>query len=128
MIYTAVRAEARTTPERAASPGCGCRPGRRHGSYLRFPHDLPTAGKSVVVSLRVRKSVCEEEPRERTTFAEQLPGPTRRFERRTEQPRPILAPVGLALASRAGTRMTDAFKVPVSRNTPLRPITSLPDP
>ncbi|MEV8480230.1 hypothetical protein [Streptomyces sp. NPDC051173] len=36
--------------------------------------------------------------------------------------------VGLALAGRAGARMTGAFKVPVSRNTPLRLIASLPDP
>ncbi|WP_330301867.1 MULTISPECIES: transposase family protein [unclassified Streptomyces] len=50
---TVVRVEARTTVKRAACPGCGCRSGRVHGSYLRFPRDLPTAGKFVVVSLRV---------------------------------------------------------------------------
>lgn len=36
--------------------------------------------------------------------------------------------VGLALAGRAGARMTGAFKAPVSRNTLLRLIASLPDP
>ncbi|MFE7790558.1 hypothetical protein [Streptomyces sp. NPDC057460] len=36
--------------------------------------------------------------------------------------------VGLAFAGRAGARMTDAFKVLVSRNTLLRLIASLPDP
>ncbi|MFD7134498.1 transposase [Streptomyces sp. NPDC059894] len=62
------------------------------------------------------------------TFAEQVPGLTRRFGRRTERLQSTLVPVGLALAGRAGARMTDAFKVPVSRNTLLRLITSLPDP
>ncbi|MFC9398553.1 transposase [Streptomyces sp. NPDC057027] len=40
----------------------------------------------------------------------------------------MLVSIGLALAGRAGARMTDAFKVPVSRNTLLRLIASLPDP
>lgn len=91
------------------------------------PCDLPTAGKFVVVSLRVRRFVCEEESCAKT-FAEQVPGLTRRFGRRTERLRSTLVSVGLALAGRAGARMTDAFKVPVSRNTLLRLIASLPDP
>ncbi|MGW6145376.1 transposase family protein [Streptomyces sp. NPDC055140] len=77
VIDTVVRLEARTTAGRAACPGCGCWSGRIHGSYLRLPRDLPTAGKFVVVSLRVRSFVCEEESCERMTFAEQVPGLTR---------------------------------------------------
>ncbi|WP_245238456.1 transposase [Streptomyces roseochromogenus] len=76
----------------------------------------------------MRRFVCEEESCERKTFAEQVPGLTRRFGRRTERLRSTLVSVGLALAGRAGARMTDAFKVPVSRNTLLRLIASLPDP
>ncbi|MET7802033.1 transposase family protein [Streptomyces decoyicus] len=128
VIDTVVRVEARTTAGRAACPGCGCWSGRMHGSYLRFPRDLPTAGKFVVVSLRVRRFVCEEGSCERMTFAEQVPRLTRRFGRRTERLRSTLVSVGLALAGRAGARMTDALKVPVSRNTLLRLIASLPDP
>ncbi|MER7693967.1 transposase [Streptomyces sp. NPDC097610] len=62
------------------------------------------------------------------TFAEQVPGLTRRFGRRTERLRSTLVSVGLALAGWAGARMTDALKAPVSRNTLLRLIVSLPDP
>ncbi|WP_329329311.1 transposase family protein [Streptomyces mirabilis] len=68
-----------------ACPGCGCRSGRIHGSYLKFPHDLPAVGKLVVVSLRVRRFVCAENSCPRKTFAEQVPGLTRRFGRRTER-------------------------------------------
>jgi hypothetical protein len=125
---TVVQVEARTTSGLAACPGCGCWSGRIHGSYLRFPRDLPTAGKFVVVSLRVRRFVCEEESCERKTFAEQVPGFTRRFGRRTERLRSMLVSVGLVLAGRAGARMTDAFNVSVSRNTLLRLIASIPDP
>ncbi|MEU9539377.1 transposase family protein [Streptomyces mirabilis] len=68
-----------------ACPGCGCRSGRIHGSYPKFPRDLPAAGKLVVVSLRVRRFVCAENSCPRKTFAEQVPGLTRRFGRRTER-------------------------------------------
>lgn len=43
---TDVRVEARTTAGRAACPGCGCWSSRVHGSYLRFPRDLPAVGNS----------------------------------------------------------------------------------
>ncbi|MFI5580599.1 transposase family protein [Streptomyces sp. NPDC051822] len=52
--------EARSTARRAACPGCGCWSSRIHGSYLRFPRDLPTLGKLVVMSLRVRRFLCAE--------------------------------------------------------------------
>ncbi|MFI9046905.1 transposase family protein [Streptomyces sp. NPDC053427] len=102
VIDTVVRVEARTTAGRAAGPGCGCWSGRIHRSYLRFPRDLPTAGTFVVVSLRVRRFVCEEESCERMTFAEQVPGLTRRFGRRTERLRSTLVSVGLAGPRSAG--------------------------
>jgi transposase len=38
-----IQVEARSTVKRAACPGCGYWSRRIHGSYLRFPHDLPTA-------------------------------------------------------------------------------------
>ncbi|MFK4071941.1 ISL3 family transposase [Streptomyces sp. NPDC029674] len=123
-----VRVEALSAALQATCPDCGCLSGRVHGSYLRFPHDLPTAGKSVVVALRVRRFVCVEGSCPRKTFAEQVPGLTRRFGRRTERLRSTLVSVGLALAGRAGARMADVFGAPVSRNTLLRLIASLPDP
>ncbi|MFF3215497.1 ISL3 family transposase [Streptomyces sp. NPDC002886] len=123
-----VRVEARTKARGATCPDCGRWSERMHGSYLRFPRDLPTAGKLVLVSLRVRRFVCAEDSCPRKTFVEQVPGLTRRFGRRTERLRSTLISVGLALAGRAGARMSDAFGVRVSRNTLLRLITSLPDP
>ncbi|WP_458247004.1 ISL3 family transposase [Streptomyces sp. MAI_2237] len=115
-------------PAGLACPRCGCWSDRIHGSYLRFPRDLPAVGKFVVVSLRVRRFVCVEESCSRRTFAEQVPGLTRRFGRRTERLRSMLLSVGLALAGRAGARMTDVLAAPVSRNTLLRLIVSLPVP
>ncbi|WST98527.1 transposase family protein [Streptomyces erythrochromogenes] len=41
-------------------PGCGSWSGRLHGSYLRFPADLPVAGRGWVLRLRVRRFTCED--------------------------------------------------------------------
>lgn len=80
-----VRVEVLSTARQASCPGCGCLSGRVHGSYLRFSHDLLTAGKSVVMVLRVRRFACAEGSCPRKTFAEQVPGLTRRFGRRMER-------------------------------------------
>ncbi|MEU3373542.1 hypothetical protein ABZ734_24175 [Streptomyces sp. NPDC006660] len=64
----------------------------------------------------------------RWTFAEQVPGLTRRHSRWTERLRSALAEVGLALAGRAGARIADVFGISVSRSTVLRLVESLPDP
>ncbi|MFE9409424.1 hypothetical protein ACFYN0_11595 [Streptomyces sp. NPDC006704] len=56
----------------------------------------------------------------RWTFAEQVPGLTRRHSRWTERLRSALAEVGLALAGRAGARIADDFGISVSRSTVLR--------
>ncbi|AJT70141.3 hypothetical protein T261_8549 [Streptomyces lydicus] len=85
-------------------------------------------GNFVVVSLRVRRFVCAEKSCLHKTCAEQVPGFTRRSGRRTERLRSTLLSVGLALAGRAGSRMTDIFGAPVSPNALLRLIVSLPDP
>ncbi|WP_404199779.1 transposase family protein [Streptomyces tauricus] len=66
---SAVRVQAHTAAGQAACPEGGCWSARIHGSYLRFPRDLSTAGRSVVVSLRVRQFVCAKDSCPRKTFA-----------------------------------------------------------
>ncbi|WP_406499554.1 hypothetical protein OG936_32820 [Streptomyces sp. NBC_00846] len=46
------------------------------------------------MALRVHRFVCAQDSCPRKTFAEQVPGPTRRFGRRTERLRSTLASVG----------------------------------
>ncbi|MFD4764290.1 transposase family protein [Streptomyces sp. NPDC058439] len=113
----AVRIEVRSTVPGAVCPGCGSRSLRVHSSYLRFPADVPSGGRQVVLCLRVRRFLCPVISCGRRTFAEQLPGLTRRYGRRTERLRSTLAAVGLTLAGRAGARMARVFGVSVSRST-----------
>ncbi|MEV7523903.1 transposase family protein [Streptomyces sp. NPDC091371] len=42
----------------ADGPGCGRWSNRIHGSYLRFPADLPSVRRRVVLRLRVRRLIC----------------------------------------------------------------------
>ncbi|MCP9962991.1 transposase family protein [Streptomyces somaliensis] len=109
-------------------PGCGSWSRRVHSSYLRFPADVPSGGRRVVLCLRVRRFLCPVISCGRRTFVEQTPGLNRRYGRRTERLRSTLAVVGLGLAGRAGARMARVFGVSVSRSTVLRLIEALPDP
>ncbi|MFF2819599.1 ISL3 family transposase [Kitasatospora cineracea] len=99
-----------------------------HGSYQRFPADLPMAGRRVVLRLHVRRFTCEDVCCGRRTFVEQVAGLTRRHSQRTERLRSVLAEVGLALAGRAGARLADVVGARASRNTVLRLVDALPEP
>ncbi|MFE7791558.1 transposase family protein [Streptomyces sp. NPDC057460] len=124
----AILIEARCTMTGSDCAGCGGWSEQVHSSYLRFPADVPSAGKRVRLCLRVRRFVCGNALCERRTFVEQIAGLTRRYGRWTERLRSTLAAVGLALAGRAGARMAGVFGVAVSRSTVLRLVEALPDP
>nr|BCD33700.1 transposase [Streptomyces violaceusniger] len=51
----AVRIEACSAAAEATCPGCGRQSSRMHSSYLRFPAYVPSAGRRVVLRLRVRR-------------------------------------------------------------------------
>ncbi|MFD7481051.1 ISL3 family transposase [Streptomyces sp. NPDC059837] len=123
-----IRVEARSTTTGSACSGCGNWSIRVHSSYMRFPADVPSAGRRVVLCLRVRRFACPVASCGRRTFVEQVPGLTRRYGRWTERLRSTLAAVGLALAGRAGARMAGVFGVSVSRSTVLRLVEALPEP
>ncbi|WP_405693370.1 ISL3 family transposase [Streptomyces coelicoflavus] len=123
-----VRVDAHCTTAGDVCPGCGAWSTRVHSSYLRFPADVPSAGRSVVLQLRVRRFRCRNTLCSRRTFVDQIPGLTRRHGQRTERLRSTLASVGLALAGRAGARLTAILGVSVSRSTVLRLIDVLPEP
>jgi transposase len=117
-----VRVDAQGTATGAVCSGCGSWSTRVHSSYLRFPADVPSAGR------RVRRFRCRNTKCPRRTFAEQIPGLTRRYGQRTERLYSALAAVGLALAGRAGARLAALLGVSVSRSTVLRLVDALPEP
>ncbi|MER6151578.1 ISL3 family transposase [Streptomyces hirsutus] len=123
-----VRVDAQCAAVGAACPGCGTWSTWVRSSYLQFPADVPSSGRSVVLQLRVRRFRCRNTRCPRQTFVEQIPGLTRRYGHRTERLRSTLAAVGLALAGRAGARLAAVLGVSVSRSTVLRLVDALPEP
>ncbi|MDH6127448.1 transposase [Kitasatospora sp. GP82] len=123
-----VRVEARVAAPGASCPCCGEWSKRVHGSYLRYPSDLPSCGRPVVLALRVRRFTCPDASCPRRTFAEQVVGLTRRHGQVTERQRKSVADLGLALAGRAGARMAALLGIRASRSTLLRRVMELPDP
>ncbi|WP_405649949.1 ISL3 family transposase [Streptomyces sp. NBC_01386] len=123
-----VRVNAQCTADGAACPVCGAWSNRVHGSYLRFPADVPSGGRRAVLQLRVRRFSCGNSGCARRTFVGQIPGLTRRHSQRTERLRSTLASVGLALAGRAGARIASVLGASVSRSTVLRLVDALPEP
>jgi hypothetical protein len=124
----AIRIAVRVTTIGSVCPDCGGWSSRVHSSYLRFPADVPTAGRRVVVCLHVRRFFCPNASCGKRTFVEQVPGLTRRYSRWSERLCSTLAAVGIALAGRAGARMARIFGVSVSRSTVLRLVDALPEP
>ena len=97
---------ARTCAGEAACPGCGAVSRRVHSSYQRRLADTASGGQEVLIDLQVRRFFCGNAGCAKTTFAEQVPGLTTRYGRRTCSLQGVLQAVALALGGRAGARLT----------------------
>jgi transposase len=119
---------ARARAEAAACPACGAVSARVHGRYARRLADAAVGGRRVVIRLTVRRFLCPVPGCKRTTFAEQVPGLTIRYARKTPLLAGVLRDVAVALAGRAGSRLAAALGVPASRQVLLRLVMAAPDP
>jgi transposase len=123
-----VRIQARTVGPEAACPACRAASRRVHSRYERRLLDTAVAGQQLLIHLRVRRFVCGNTACAKKTFAEQVPGLTTRYGRRTVGLARVLQAVALALGGRAGARMAGHLAAAVSRMTLIRLIRSLPEP
>jgi transposase len=123
-----VRIVARTRTASLACRGCGAVSAQVHDRYRRRLQDLACAGRPVQVVLEVCRFCCGSPQCPVATFAEQVPGLTAWYQRRTAGLRGLLEKVALALAGRAGSRLAAALGAIVSRLTLIRLVRALPDP
>jgi transposase len=123
-----VLVSARTRTASAACRRCGRASSSGHDRYRRRLAGLPCGGRPVVVVLSVRRFRCLNADCPAATFAEQVPGLTAFYQRRTPGLRAWLGAVALALAGRAGARLAAALGVPVRRHTLIRLVRAMPDP
>ncbi|MGH3122763.1 MAG: ISL3 family transposase [Streptosporangiaceae bacterium] len=123
-----VRITARTRTASLACRGCGVVSARVHDRYRRRLADLACGGRPVQVVLQARRFRCGNPACPVATSAEQVPGLTSWYQRRTARLRDLLEKVALALAGRAGSRLAAAAGAAVSRFTLIRLVRALPDP
>ncbi|MEV0733387.1 ISL3 family transposase [Polymorphospora sp. NPDC050346] len=112
----------------ARCPDCGSKSARVHSRYRRVLADPAIGGRQTLLRVRVRRFFCDDTTCHRRTFAEQVPGLTTPYARRTPLLRGILERIALALGGRPGARMTRLLAVEVSRTTLLRLVRALPVP
>lgn len=123
-----VRLRARTATTEAACPGCGTWSRHRHSRYERCLSDTAVGGSELLIDLQVHRFLCRNDGCGKKTFAEQVPGLTVRYGRRSVEAGETLRAIALALAGRPGARLAERLVTAVSRMTLLRLIRSLPEP
>lgn len=125
---TTVRIRASTGTVEAACPACGTPSRRVHSHYERRLSDTAVGGQEVLLHLRVHRFFCRTSTCAKATFAEQVPGLTVRYGRRSVKAARALQAIALALGGRAGVRLASRLAASVSRMTLIRMIRGLPDP
>ncbi|MEU4516235.1 ISL3 family transposase [Nonomuraea wenchangensis] len=125
---TTVRIRATTGTMEAACPSCGTPSQQVHSHYERRLSDTAAGGQEVLIHLGVRRFFCRTATCAKATFAEQVPGLTIRYGRRSLTAARALQAIALALGGRAGARLTSRLAASVSRITLIRLIRALPDP
>ena len=109
-------------------PACGRASAAVHSTYRRHPADLPSFGRGVRLTLRVRRFYCRDAACPRRTFAERLPGLIAPHARRTRRLGAAQGRVGVALGGEAGARLLPHLHMPASPDTVLRLVRRMPLP
>jgi transposase len=92
----------------APCTGCGRLSDWVHSGYERHVLDEAVGGRPLRIDLRIRRLYCENPDCLKTTFAEQVTGLTRRYQRRTPALQRAVDAVAVALAGSAGARLLAA--------------------
>ncbi|MGF7212940.1 transposase [Skermanella aerolata] len=119
---------ARAAEPSITCPSCGFASARVHSSYLRRIADLAWQGRTVELRVRVRRLRCCNGACTRRIFAEQLPQIAAARARCTGRLREIRHQIAFALGGRPGARLAWQLGLPVSANTLLRLLRSVPVP
>ena len=111
--------------DRGRCPRCQGESARVHSRYRRQLADTAIGGNPVLIDIWVRRFFCETADCAAKPFAEQIPGLTQPWARRTPVLGAMIGAVGLALAGRAGARLAVRLGVAVGRDTLLRAVRAI---
>lgn len=115
-----------STRPSASCPVCGQKTARLHSHYRRTVADLPWAGRSVRLSLLVRRFRCSAPECPRRIFAERLASVVEPYARKTTRLQEILRLVGFALGGEGGARLLRRLGMRASPSTLLRYVRGSP--
>lgn len=115
-----------STRPSASCPVCGQKTARLHSHYRRTVADLPWAGRSVRLSLLVRRFRCSAPECPRRIFAERLASVVEPYARKTTRLHEILRLVGFALGGEGGARLLWRLGMRASPSTVLRYVRGSP--
>src|SRR5829696_1284392 len=110
----------------ASCPLCGHKTARLHSHYRRTVADLPWGGRSVRLSLLVRRFRCSAPECPRRIFAERLASVVEPYARKTTRLHEILRLVGFALGGEGGARLLWRLGMSASPSTLLRYVRGSP--
>jgi transposase len=115
-----------STRPSASCPVCGHKTARLHSHYRRTVADLPWGGRSVRLSLLVRRFRCSAPQCPRRIFAERLACVVEPYARKTTRLHEILRLVGFALGGEGGARLLWRLGMGASPSTLLRCVRGSP--
>ncbi len=104
----------------ALCPCCGTESKRVHSYYIRTLHDLPASGRTVLLTVRVRRFFCQESTCKRKIFAERFPSLTLPRAKFTKRLLEALKEMGFEQGGEAGARLGKKLGYPGSADTILR--------
>jgi zinc-finger of transposase IS204/IS1001/IS1096/IS1165 len=122
----AITLAARTSSRVARCPVCGARSARVHSHYTRMLADLPWGGRSVRLSLLVRRFRCSAPACPRPIFAERLASVAEPYARKTTRLHELLRLVGFVLGGEGGARPLCHLGMSASSSTLLRYVRDSP--
>src|SRR5215213_10071816 len=110
----------------ASCPLCGQKTARLHSHYRRTVADLPWGGRSVRLSLLVRRFRCSAPECPRRIFAERLASVAEPYARKTTRLQEIVRLVGFTLGGEGGARLLWRLGMRASPSTLMRYVRGSP--
>lgn len=117
---TYIEAGVQSTHHAAKCPYCGRRSSHLHSRYERTVDDIPVHGLRVILSVEVSRYRCMNPKCSHSTFVEQCPGVTEKYQRRTPDQRRQLQKILGLVASTVGSRQCSSMGIDISPSTALR--------
>jgi len=116
-----------STRPSTSCPVCGQKTARLHSHYRRTVADLPWGGRSVRLSLLVRRFRCCAPECPRRIFAERLASVVEPYARKTTRLHEVLRLVGFVLGGEGGARLLWRLGMRASPSTLLRYVRGSPE-